>query len=122
VDSATTIQSKIAGMRVLSLFSRTSGERSLSAWFKRRRQASAGVGKKLLKVGLWVLGLVALFALVGFFAVPPIAKHYLVKSLSELLGRQVAIRQIKVNPFALSAAVRGFSVKEPASSEVFVSF
>ncbi len=112
-------------MRLLSLlspFSRTSGERSLGAWFRRRRQASAGVGKKLLKVALWALGLIVLFALVGFFAVPPIAKHYLVKNLSELLGRQVAIQEIKINPFALSAAVRGVSIKEPASPEVFVSF
>ncbi len=69
-----------------------------------------------------MVGLVALFAVVGFFAVPPIAKHYLVKSLSELLNRQVAIQDIKINPFALTASVRGFSVSEPGSSEVFVSF
>ena len=41
---------------------------------------------------------------------------------ARLLGRQVAIQEIKINPFALSAAVRGVSVKEPASPEVFVSF
>jgi len=122
VGSATTIRFT-TGMRFLSgLFSRTSGERSLGAWFRRRRQASAGLRRKLLKVALWTVGVVALFALVGFFAVPPIAKHYLVKNLSEVLGRQVTIEQIKVNPFALSAAVRGVSVKEPASPDVFVSF
>jgi Domain of Unknown Function (DUF748) len=109
-------------MRLLSVFSRAPGERSLSAWFRRRRQSNERLAKKLLKVALWALGLVALFALVGFFAVPPIAKHYLVKSLSDLLGRQVAIQDLKINPFALSAAVRGFSVKEPSSPEVFVSF
>jgi uncharacterized protein involved in outer membrane biogenesis len=109
-------------MRLLSLFFPASGERLLGAWFRRRRQAGARQGRRLLKVALWAIGLVALFALVGFFAVPPIAKHYLVKSLSELLGRQVAIQDIKINPFALTATVRGFSVKEPASPEVFISF
>ena len=121
MGNATTIRST-TGERLLRLFSRKSGERSLGAWFRQRRQAGIGLGRKLLKIGLWVLGLVVLFALVGFFAVPPIAKHYLVKSLSELLARPVAIQQIKVNPFALSATVRGFSVKEPSGPEVFVSF
>ncbi|HTS53165.1 MAG TPA: DUF748 domain-containing protein [Burkholderiales bacterium] len=109
-------------MRLLSVFSRAPGERSLSAWFRRRRQSNERLAKKLLKVALWGLGLVALFALVGFFAVPPIAKHYLVKNLSESLGRQVTIQDLKINPFALSAALRGFSVKEPGGPEVFVSF
>jgi hypothetical protein len=109
-------------LSLLSLFSRPPGERSLSAWFRRRRQSSEPRAKKLLKIALWAVGLVALFAVLGFFAVPPIAKHYLVKSLSEMLGRQVAIQAVKINPFALTAVVRGFSVKEPGSPEVFVSF
>src|SRR4249920_1486175 len=105
-------------MRPLSLFfSRLPDQRWLGGWLRRQRQHRARRGKTLLKVALWVIGLLALFAVVGFFAVPPIAKHYLVKSLSELLNRQVAIQDIKVNPFALTASVRGFSVKEPASAE-----
>ena len=98
------------------------GRRWLGAWFRRRKQAKAQWRRKLLKTAVWLAGLVALFALVGFFAVPPIAKHYLVKNLSGLLNRQVAIQEIKINPFALTASVRGFSVNEPGSSEVFVSF
>ncbi len=109
-------------MRLLSLFSRLPGERWLGAWLRRQRQPRAQRGKKLLKVAIWLVGLVALFAVVGFFAVPPIAKHYLVKSLSELLNRQVAIQDIKINPFALTATIRGFSVNEPGSRETFVSF
>ena len=63
-----------------------------------------------------------LFAVVGFFVVPPVAKYYLVKTLSELLGRQVAVADIDVNPFSMLAVVKGFSVKERDASEVFVSF
>jgi len=62
-----------------------------------------------------------LFAVIGFFVVPPVAKHYLVKGLSEQLGRQVSIEDIDVNPFAMTAAVKGFKVMEPAGTPVFVS-
>jgi hypothetical protein len=63
-----------------------------------------------------------LFTVVGFFVVPPVAKHYLVKELSELLDRQVAVEDIDLNPFSMVAVVKGFSVKEPGASDVFVSF
>jgi hypothetical protein len=109
-------------MRLPSSFSRLPGKRWFGALLRQPRQSYAQRGKELLKVAVWLVGLVALFAVVGFFAVPPIAKHYLVKSLSELLNRQVAIQDIKINPFALTASVRGFSVKEARGQEVFVSF
>jgi len=73
-----------------------------------------------LAIGLAVA--LVVFTVAGFFIVPPVAKHYLVKILSEELGRQVAIEDIDVNPFAMSAWVKGFSVQEPAGSPVFASF
>jgi hypothetical protein len=62
------------------------------------------------------------FSVVGFFVVPPVLKSILTKKLSEGLHRQVAIRQIKVNPFALSVTVRGFLIKERNGRDTFVSF
>jgi hypothetical protein len=62
------------------------------------------------------------FSLVGFFAVPPILKSLLTKKLSEELHRQVAIRQVKVNPFMLSVTVRGFLINERNTRDAFVSF
>jgi hypothetical protein len=62
------------------------------------------------------------FAVVGFFVVPPVLKSILTKKLSEGLHRQVAIRQIKVNPFMLSVTVRGFLIKERNGRDTFVSF
>ena len=76
----------------------------------------------LVKASLWLIGVVIVFALLGFFVVPPVAKHYLVKDLSELLGRQVTIREISVNPFAMTAKIRGLVVQEPNRAEPFVSF
>jgi hypothetical protein len=62
------------------------------------------------------------FSVVGFFVVPPVLKSILTKKLSEGLHRQVAIRQIKVNPFMLSVTVRGFLIKEINGRDTFVSF
>jgi hypothetical protein len=63
----------------------------------------------------------ALFALVGFFVVPPLAKHYLVQILGEQLGRKVSIAEIDVNPFAMRVSVKGFAVQEPSGAPVFFS-
>ena len=63
----------------------------------------------------------AIFTLVGFFVLPPILKSILIKQLSQNLHREVTIKQININPYALSTTVRGLMVKDKASSEVFVS-
>jgi len=95
----------------------------------RRRSSGASTPRRPAHRSLlfWrtVLGIaivLVLFTAVGLFVVPPVAKHYLVKGLSELLERQVAIEDIDVNPFSMVAVVNGFSVKEPGASEVFASF
>ena len=62
------------------------------------------------------------FALVGFFVVPPVAKHYAIKLLSEELGRPVSIQSIKVNPFAMTATIGGFAIQEPGGTPTFVAF
>jgi hypothetical protein len=70
----------------------------------------------------WALaGLLVIFALVGFFAVPPILKSKLEETLSQVLHRPVTVEAVRVNPFAPSVAVRGLSVRErtgmPRSSD-----
>jgi len=74
--------------------------------------------KKIL-VGLIIF--FAAFTLLGFFGLPPILKFILAKKLSENLHREVTINQIKLNPYALSIAVRGLTIKDKDRSETFVS-
>jgi uncharacterized protein involved in outer membrane biogenesis len=62
------------------------------------------------------------FTLIGFFAVPPILKSVLTTQLTTALHREVTIAEVRVNPFALSATLRGLAVKEPKGPEVFASF
>ena len=74
------------------------------------------------RILIWGATALAMFALLGFFAAPPILKSVLTKQLTEALHREVSIREVRVNPFALSATLRGFSTKEPKGSETFASF
>ena len=79
-------------------------------------------GKTAKKTFIGALIFLVIFSLVGFFIVPPILKSVLTKKLSEELHRQVAISQVKVNPFMLSVTLRGFLVNERNNQDAFVSF
>ncbi len=76
---------------------------------------------RLKKIFIGLIIFFVVFTLVGFFVVPPILKSILTKKLSETLHREVTIRQIKINPYTLSATARGLLVKDRASAETFVS-
>jgi uncharacterized protein involved in outer membrane biogenesis len=74
------------------------------------------------KVLWWLVGLVAAFAVIGFFVVPPIAKSLLEDELAKILHRKVAIEAVRVNPFAPSVTVRGFAVRDRTGDALFVTF
>lgn len=82
------------------------------------------LGKKpvLRRFVLWPAACLAVYAIVGFLILPPIARSVLVKQLSEMLHRPVAIRAIRVNPFDLSVRVEGFTMKDRDGTEPFVAF
>jgi uncharacterized protein involved in outer membrane biogenesis len=91
-------------------------------WLKRIFANKILINKILIKKILIGLGLfLFVFTIFGFFILPPILKSVLVKKLSENLHREVTIEQIKFNPYALSATVRGLRIKDRVSSETFVS-
>jgi hypothetical protein len=78
--------------------------------------------RHLKKTLIWIAACLAIFTLGGFFAVPPILKSILTKQLTAALRRDVSIREVRVNPFTLSATLRGVAVKEPTGPETFASF
>jgi uncharacterized protein involved in outer membrane biogenesis len=82
----------------------TTGKRT--RWLRR---AGIGAGVALI-----------LFTIVGFLVVPPLARHIAQKQLTQVLGRKVVIDRIRVNPFALSAAVEGLHVFESDARTPFV--
>lgn len=73
------------------------------------------------KVTVWVLGLLALYAVAGFLILPPIVRSVAVKQLSAQLNREVSIASVKINPFALSTTIRGLLIKD-TDGEPFVSW
>jgi hypothetical protein len=73
------------------------------------------------KLVLWILGLFLFYTVVGFLILPPIIRSVAVKQLSQQLGREVTIEKVKLNPFALSATVRGLLIKD-ADGQPFVSW
>jgi uncharacterized protein involved in outer membrane biogenesis len=64
------------------------------------------------KLALCVGALAVLYAVLGFLVAPPIVRHQLEQVLAQQLGRKVAIEQVRINPFALSASIRNFALKE----------
>src|SRR5215469_16229128 len=73
------------------------------------------------KLVLWVLGLVSFYAILGFLILPPIVRSVAVKQLSQQLGREVSIEKVRINPFVLSASIRGLLVKDK-DGEPFISW
>ena len=71
--------------------------------------------KKFLLIGL------LLYAVIGFFIVPPIIKWQLHKQLPTYTHRKATVKQVRVNPFALSLTVRGLALTE-TNGTPFVGF
>ena len=77
-----------------------------------------GTGRKLC---FWAIGLLLCYTIVGFLILPPIIRSIAAKKISEQIGREVSIQQVKLNPFTFSATVRGLLIKEK-NGEPFVSW
>src|SRR5262245_9761144 len=78
--------------------------------------------KRARKIGYWLGGRVALYAVIGFLVAPPIVRSQLESRLTELLGRTVVVEKVTLNPFTLAASVRGFKLKEADGTADAVSF
>lgn len=77
---------------------------------------------RLKKPLIWCAAVFAVLTIFAFFGLPPLVKSLLIKRLSATIHREVSIQKVSVNPFTLSLTVRGFLVKDRASSEAFASF
>jgi uncharacterized protein involved in outer membrane biogenesis len=64
------------------------------------------------KLIFWFLGLLAFYTIVGFLILPPILRYVAVKEISQQLNRDVSIKKIKLNPFALSTTIDGLLIKD----------
>src|SRR6266403_1737301 len=68
----------------------------------------------------WAIGVgiaLALYTAIGFLVLPAIIKSQMLKRLPALTHRRVAIKEVKLNPYALSFTLRGFSLTETNGDE-----
>ena len=80
------------------------------------------------KLVIWSLSLLMAYTVIGFLILPPIIRSIAARQLAKQLDREVSIKRVKLNPFALSATVDGLLIKDkdgqPLVSwdEVYVNF
>ena len=78
--------------------------------------------RRAFRYALYVLAAVTVFAVAGFFILPPVVKSLVIEQASKALHRPVAVRQIRINPFAMTLDIEGLSIKEREGTETFVGF
>jgi uncharacterized protein involved in outer membrane biogenesis len=78
--------------------------------------------RRLRKLLIWSGAVFVVLTLFAFIGLPPLMRSFLIRTLSNTLHREVAIQQIRINPFTLSLTVRGLTIKDRETPETFVSF
>ncbi len=68
------------------------------------------------RLAILALGLVLVYTLVGFFLVPYLIKAYAIPAVAEKLKRPVLVKDVELNPFALSLRLTGFEIRETDQS------
>ncbi len=75
----------------------------VARFFSKRRLVIAGAG---------LLALVALYALIGFYAAPPLIHRAIGSFATENLERKVTLGDVRVNPFLLTLELKDFALAE----------
>ena len=71
------------------------------------------------RLAILAMVLVLLYALGGFFLVPYLIKAYAIPAVSEKLKRPVLVKEVELNPFALSLRITGLEIRESDQSALF---
>jgi Domain of Unknown Function (DUF748) len=77
--------------------------------------------EKFRKPVLICAGILAFYALLGFFVLPAVLEWKLPEIIQEETGRKTSIADIKFNPFALDLSLQGFEIQEK-DGQPFVTF
>lgn len=60
----------------------------------------------------WLIALLLLYTLGGFFAVPALVQRLAVDAILDGAGREATIERVRFNPYVLSLEVEGFAVRD----------
>jgi len=89
------------------------------SWFDK---AVAWMRRRGVRWLAWLGGVVAAYALIGFFALPAILRPLLERDLSAALGRRVTVGHVATNPFALSATLRDVAIADRSPGAPALTF
>ena len=68
------------------------------------------------RLAILALSLVFIYTFVGFFLVPYLIQAYAIPAIAEKLKRPVLVKEVQLNPFALSLRVTGLEIRESDQS------
>jgi hypothetical protein len=68
------------------------------------------------RLAILAVGVVLIYTLVGFFLVPYLITAYAIPVVAETLKRPVLVKEVELNPFALSLRLTGFEIRETDQS------
>ena len=88
----------------------------------RARATALARAPRTRKIAIWVISIVVAIGILGALVAPYLLRGVLADQLTAKLHRQVTIEQIRINPYALTATMRGFLIKERGSTAAAVSF
>ena len=78
--------------------------------------------RRTRKAAIWIVSTVAAFGVLFGLVAPPLIRGVLANQLSQKLHREVSIEQIKINPYSMTFAVRGFVMKQREGPGIAFSF
>src|SRR3990172_3579010 len=88
----------------------------------RKRASEIARHPRTRKIAIWFVAIVAVIGILGALVAPLLLRGKLASVLSEKLHREVSIEQIRINPYTMTATLRGFLMKERQSTATAVSF
>ena len=88
------------------------------------RQQTLGIARhpRTRKIVLWIASVLLAIGVILGLAAPPLIRGKVASVLSDKLHRPVTIEQIRINPYAMTLAVRGLLMKERQGDTPAVSF
>ena len=78
--------------------------------------------KKIIKILLWVVGIVLALLIIVSLVAGPVAKSYINRNGEKLTGRHVEVQRVGVNLLTGSVKVQGLNLYEENGKEVFAGF
>lgn len=78
------------------------------------------VRRRARKTGLWTVGVLAVFGVVGYFTVPAVLKHYAIEKLSTYLERPVSVGDVSFNPYTLRLDLHQVHIGDKTPGQPFV--